>query len=398
MREGWREVPLGTLIERRRDFTAVEPEDEYVILGVQRSGWGFVRREPIKGSDQKFTKLLRVEIDDLVYRTITAFEAPAAVATEDEEGLFVTPQTFPVFRIDREALLPRYMSLITTWPSFHEAMASRCTGTVLRRKTLSVSAFEAIPIPLPPLAEQRRIVDLIGALDDTIAAARVSIETQQALHRALRSELWGQGEITQLGSIGPALTGATPSTKEPAYWNEEEVPFVTPGDIGWDGTPIDDVARKASQVAASASKRVLHGVGVMQVCIGATAGKCGTIAGPVLFNQQINCITGLSQSDATVLAALLASPQFQAMFRQTAGSSTMPLVSKTRWSQMEVAWPSADFRLAAAQRLDACAGVLHSAEYEVEQLEALRSDLLTALLSGEHEIPESYDELMDGAA
>src|SRR5690625_5252446 len=105
MREGWREVTLGELVKKRDDFSQVEPDDEYVILGVQRSGWGFVEREPIRGRNQKFTKLMKIERDDLVYRTITAFEAPSSVAGSKEAGLFVTPQTFPVFRIDTSRLL-----------------------------------------------------------------------------------------------------------------------------------------------------------------------------------------------------------------------------------------------------------------------------------------------------
>ena len=181
MRDGWVETTLGDVSEKRTDYTAVDPDESYVILGVQRSGWGFVERDPIKGSAQKFTKLMRLDESDLVYRTITAFEAPSAVAGPEQAGRFVTPQTFPVFRIDKGRMLPAYMSLLTTWPSFHQEMASRCTGTVLRRKTLSVSAFESIPVTLPTLPEQQRIVDLVGAVDDAIRTASAAGESALAV-------------------------------------------------------------------------------------------------------------------------------------------------------------------------------------------------------------------------
>ena len=38
-----------------------------------------------------------------------------------------------------------------------------------------------------------------------------------------------------------------------------------------------------------------------------------------------------------------------------------------------------------------------SLERQMTSLEALRSSVVTALLSGEHEIPESYNELMEEA-
>ncbi|MFD1210743.1 hypothetical protein ACFQ36_01640 [Arthrobacter sp. GCM10027362] len=154
---------LGDLLTKRTDYTPVSPEAEYAVVGVQRSGWGFVRREPVRGDSMQFSKLMQLEEGNLVYRTITAFEAPSAVVGPEFAGTFVTPQAFPVFRFDANRILPEFMSLMTTFPEFHEAMSERCTGTVLRRKTLFVAAFQSIPINLPPLDEQQRIVDLVSA-------------------------------------------------------------------------------------------------------------------------------------------------------------------------------------------------------------------------------------------
>lgn len=398
MREDWSATKLGNLIAKRDDFTPVVADDEYVILGVQRSGWGFVEREPIRGSDMKFTKLMQVEEDDLVYRTITAFEAPSAVVGPNQAGRFVTPQTFPVFRIDDTQLLPAYMKLLTTSEAFHQEMSKRCTGSVLRRKTLSVGAFLSIPIDLPPLAEQRRIVDLIGALDETIAAAD-DMETQLESERAaLSSSLWLSSETVPLSSIGTLITGATPPTKDESMWSSNDVPFVTPGDMPWTGAPIEQSERFVSSHAAKVSKRVLNGSGVLQVCIGATVGKVGLLEGPALFNQQINAVLDLDRTDAMVLAASLASPEFQAGIRRRAGSSTMPLVSKRVWGELDVAWPNRGDRLLWADLLTDVFSAKAHLRSAAEQLRELRSNMLTALLSGEHEIPESYNAVMEAAA
>lgn len=51
-----------------------------------------------------------------------------------------------------------------------------------RRERVHPGAFLSIGITLPPLPEQRRIVDLIGALDEHIAALRLEeAEVSQAL-------------------------------------------------------------------------------------------------------------------------------------------------------------------------------------------------------------------------
>ncbi|MBD8507941.1 hypothetical protein IFU08_00005, partial [Microbacterium sp. CFBP 8790] len=46
--------------------------------------------------------------------------------------------------------------------------------------------------------------------------------------------------------------------------------------------------------------------------------------------------------------------------------------------------------------LDALLDAYDAARSAAESLRTLRSDLLTVLLSGEHEIPSSYDELRGG--
>ena len=100
MREGWEQVALGELTTKRVDFTPVVASTEYPVVGVQRSGWGLLARDAVRGDSMKFSKLMRLNANDLVYRMITAFEAPSAVVDASFDGTYVTPQTFPVFRID----------------------------------------------------------------------------------------------------------------------------------------------------------------------------------------------------------------------------------------------------------------------------------------------------------
>ncbi|WIB36377.1 hypothetical protein [Curtobacterium sp. MCJR17_043] len=194
MRDGWREVTLGEVTTRRRDFTAVQADVLYRIVGVQRSGWGLVDRAPVRGDSMKFGKLLELHSDDLVYRTITAFEAPSAVVSSEFDGAFVTPQTFPTYSIDRSRLLPEYMAILTTSPEFHEAMSVRCVGSVLRRKTLSQNAFESIPLRLPSLDEQRRIVDLMAALGDAEEAVEAEATEAASLLGAMLDASGGRSD------------------------------------------------------------------------------------------------------------------------------------------------------------------------------------------------------------
>lgn len=263
--------------------------------------------------------------------------------------------------------------------------------------SLSQKALSTALIQIPPLDAQRRIVDLIGALDDAIEAADRQKTTLSELVSGTASAIWREGAPVALGDLGTLVTGTTPSTKDDLAWSSSDVPFVTPADVPWTGQLFDSASagRFVSAEAAAVSKRRIDDLGVLQVCIGATVGKVGVISGPCLFNQQINAVLGLSFDDSLVLAALMGAPVFQQRIQIAAGSSTMPLVSKGAWAKLEISWPDETRRKAWSSRLQA----LHAADAasleNASKLQKLRSNLLTALLSGEHEIPESYDELME---
>lgn len=266
--------------------------------------------------------------------------------------------------------------------------------------SLSQRALSGARILLPPLDEQRRIVDLIGALDDAIEAADMAVAGHSRVARSIAADVWRTGETKRVRELGRLVTGATPSTKDPEAWSENGAPFVTPSDIPWDGTQFDSrlVDRFVSHRTVESSTRSLSGVGVLQVCIGATIGKVGVTTGPALFNQQVNAVMGLSDRDARLVAASMASPQFQHVIKQAAGSSTMPLVSKGSWANLEIRLPSGEVADGFINTLMASDEVGVRANQVVAGLRETRSNILPTLLSGEHEIPESYDEVLEVSA
>lgn len=399
MRDEWCEVQLGDLITRRSDFTPVVLDEEYVILGVQRSGWGLIQRAPILGSDMKFTKLMKVELDDLVYRTITAFEAPAAVVGAKEVGHFVTPQTFPVFKIDKSILAPAYMSLITTWRTFHEAMASRCTGTVLRRKTLAVQAFASIPIPLPPLERQRRIVDLVGALDDTIAAAKHSRKLADSVLCDLR-RIVNRVEVIALGELATLRSGpswaANAESREPRFGHEPVLGITnTPA-----GSRLDLSDRKYVRGIPNSAQRLRH-ESLIMIRTNGNRSRIGNVyrATPAVEGFAVSAFQIAIQPheprDSAFLYWFLGSVEVQSSISESASGSTGLGNIAVGWlKQLAVPLLTAEERMDYVEKCQVAANVVHGLDDEVTLLGVLRSDLLTGLLSGAHGIPDSYDELM----
>ena len=119
------------------------------------------------------------------------------------------------------------------------------------RLKLTQANMNKIPVPLPPLAEQQRIVDrietLFAKLDQAKELAQNALdmfETRKAaiLHKAFTGELtakWreenGVGmeswEEKRLGECGQWFGGGTPSTKNELFWKNGDVLWVTPKDM-----------------------------------------------------------------------------------------------------------------------------------------------------------------------
>lgn len=403
MREGWREVELRELITQRRDFTAVDPEATYDVLGVQRSGWGFVHRAPVLGGSMKFAKLMRLEQDDLVLRTITAFEAPSAVAGPREAGKYVTPQTFPTFKVDAARLLPAYMRLLTTDPRFHEAMAVRSTGTVLRRKTLSPSAFGTVPVALPSLAEQRRIIDLIGAVDDAIEKAEAGAKAALRSHGSLADALvLGDWPTRAIGERATVLRGAVWSKADETHAAAEGHEEV----VGISVTGAGGIDRSKMKFVAGLSERThrLQDADLLLVGSNGNEHRIGNVydatelAGRPFSAFQL-ALRPADASESRLLFHSIAAPSTQAaLTASTAGSTGLKNLGSRRLKELQLPSLPVDDRKLNIDALDHALALARASEGSVNALRNLRAKMLSALLSGEHPIPESYDDVMEVAA
>ena len=129
--------------------------------------------------------------------------------------------------------------------------------------------LSGLEIPTPPLSEQRAIAHILGTLDDKIELNRRMNATLEALTRALfrswfvdfdpvRAKVAGRStglpkgiadlfpdrlvdselgempegwEVSDIGAEVDVVGGATPSTKEPAYWDGGRHHWATPKDL-----------------------------------------------------------------------------------------------------------------------------------------------------------------------
>lgn len=402
MTSKWETVLLGDLVTKRSDFTPVIAETKYEIVGIQRSGWGFVRREAVRGDSMKFSKLMQLEEGELSYRVITAFEAPSAVVDIDFAGSFVTPQTFPVFKLNQERITPGFMSLLTTSPAFHSEMAKRCSGTVLRRKTLSVGAFREITIELPSIVEQRRIVDVIGAMDGAIEAALTQVESSQRLLQQRRAALIGTGTADHVPAAD-AFEITMGRQRSPKHEQGDGMtPYLRSANIKPGTLVLDDVKimnfsdREIEKFHLQLGDvLVTEGSGSSET-VGAPAQWNNELASPVCFQNTLLRYRAIN--DVTIPDYVYHWCQWafeSGKFLDIASGTNIKHIGSTRAMKVPVQLHPLERQNEICDELEALENVAVSTKETEAALRTLRSEMLTSLLSGAHTIPESYDELLE---
>ena len=392
MSKSWETISLGEILTKRADFTAVEDGVRYLIAGVARSGGGLLEKEEVTADTTKFTKLIKLATNDFVYRTITAFEAPSTVVPPQFDGYFVTPQTFPVFTINKEKALPGFIRVLTTSPTFHAEMAHRCVGSVLRRKTLSIGALQSIPVALPPLHEQRRIVDLMDSVDAAVSAAQAEVDAAVKLLTRFRdTQLWSATSrvtLDKLCRVDGKLVSPTGINSELLHVGTNRIISST-GDIvnavsaGEEGMISGKYRFDERHVVYSKIRPNL-----MKVARPDFAGLCSADAYPLLPVEGVSRI---------FLQQLLLSSPFTEAAVSRSSRTKMPKINRTDLMAIEVPSHATEFIEGVSRTLGAMEALRLQASEALDRLRELRSSLLTVLLSGAHEIPETYDQFLTEA-
>jgi type I restriction enzyme S subunit len=313
----------------------------------------------------------------------------SCILPETDERM-ITAVDCTIVRFKPQQLLAAFFNFYSQSYDYLKAVNSATTGTT--RNRISRNNLGLISIPVPPLPEQHRIVDLLDEAFDGITAAKTNAEKNLHNTRALfESELervftlrgarWVERRLEQ---IGATQTGSTPKTAERNNYGDF-IPFVKPGDFNTDGS-LDYDNDGLSQKGLSEARKVAAG-SVLMVCIGATIGKCGYCDREITTNQQINALTPTDGSSHRFLYYEMLTDSFQRKVIEASGQATLPIINKSKWSALPLWLPptvAEQKRIAAkfddlveeTQRL----GALY--ERKLAGLEALKKSLLHQAFTG----------------
>jgi type I restriction enzyme S subunit len=275
------------------------------------------------------------------------------------------------------------------------------------------------------------IADLIGPLDDKIELNRQTNETLEALARAifkdwfvdfgptrakaegrppyLAPELWELfpdalddedkpvgWAISEIGKEVKAVGGATPSTKQPAFWAGGEHNWATPKDLSKIQSPV--LLRTDRQITDAGVEKIGSGllpVGTVLLSSRAPIGYLAIAEEPTAVNQGF--IAMVCNKRLTNLFIFFWCEQNLDYIKGIAGGSTFAEISKKVFRPMAVVVPESKCILAFDEIVRPLYNKIVSNTKENETLAQTRDLLLPKLMSGEIRLRDG-EKLVEDAA
>ncbi|WP_125226306.1 restriction endonuclease subunit S [Leptospira neocaledonica] len=161
---------------------------------------GFVRRDDLDRKmqpDLPYDKNLKVELGDIAYNMMRAWQGAIALAIE--KGM-VSP-AYVVLKPTKEAFSNYYFHLFKS-SHYQYLITSYSYGITSDRLRLYYKDFASIPVPLPPLPEQKKIAEILSAWDKAIEQTKSLIEAKKKLKKGLMQKLLaGEMRFPEFGKI-----------------------------------------------------------------------------------------------------------------------------------------------------------------------------------------------------
>lgn len=308
--------------------------------------------------------------------------------------------------------------LLRTREYRHEVLASATGTTVKHTSPRRILAHKA---KLPPLAEQRAIAAVLGALDDKIELNRRMNATLEAMARALfqswfvdfdpvRAKLDSRQPpgldlataalfpnefedsdlgpipkgwtIEAIGNVVACVGGSTPSTTEPRFWDGGVHCFATPKDLSQLDAPVlTNTERRITDAGVTRISSGLLPAGTLLLSSRAPVGYLAIATIPVAVNQGFIAIKCNERASNYFILNWCRSNMMEIESR--ASGTTFAEISKQNFRPIPLVLPHKEVMAAFKRIVSPLYDEIAMNVYQSRTLATIRDALLPKLLSGQ---------------
>ena len=298
MRPGWTSVTIKNLASEMFDgpFGSALKTSDYTDHGVRVARLENIGHLNFRGGLESFVSVSKAESlarhtlrrGDVLFSSFVDRETRVCVLPDELDGRIINKADCFCIRVEPKVCDARFVAYRLAAPSAYETFSDAVRG--ITRPRIGLRDLAGFIVDLPPLAEQRRIVEKLDALTARLARARAQLGHVEALAARLRSNASSSafvGELTRgdrkgydhewtlspIGAVAQVVTGSTPPSIDKDRLFGGDVAFFKPTDL--DAGYHVERPRETLSTAGAARSRVVPAGTTLVTCIGATIGKTG---------------------------------------------------------------------------------------------------------------------------
>ena len=431
----WNSVPLGELCDEERGISyGIVKVGEFISDGVPVVRGGDIRNGRIICDD---SKRVTADVSNQFRRTILQGGEIVLNLIADPGHSAIVPRELAGHNVSRDvAVIPlngrsdvRFVDFFLKSKIAVDWLTARLQGSVTQK--INLGTLRELPIPQPPLPEQKSIAAVLGALDDKIELNRRMNATLEATARALfqswfvdfdpvRAKLDGRqpvgmdeatvalfpdgfeesllGHIPKgwtirpVGEVVDCVGGGTPSTGESKYWEGGTHHWTTPKDFSSLQAPILlDTYRKVTDAGIAKISSGLLPAGTLLLSSRAPVGYLAIAAMPIAINQGFIALK--CNERASNFFMLNWCQTNMAEIESRATGTTFAEISKQNFRPIRVVLPPRELMAAFTAKVAQFYVQITTNLNQSRTLATLRDTLLPKLLSGELRVERDYGNL-----
>lgn len=325
---------MGEVADEIRE-TCKENKERFPVVGLEHlvseeitlSKW----EEP---GDNSFSKLFKR--GNVLFGRRRAYLKKAVMAPFD--GICSGDITVIEARPDR--ILPELLPFVIQNDRLFEYAVGKSAGSLSPR--VKWEYLREYEFELPDIAEQRKLTEVLWAIQEARDAYKKLIAATDELVKAQFVEMFGDPWanpkylMVPIDELGEVMTGTTPSMKKQEYYESDDICFIKPSDLAENCVSI--VTRSESYISEKARMvgRIFPEKSVLVTCIG-TIGKVGITTAESSCNQQINVIVPNNFVNYCYLAHCLLYIRDQ--MKEMANAPVVPILNKGDFSAIKLPLP-----------------------------------------------------------
>ncbi|EDK89096.1 restriction endonuclease subunit S [Fusobacterium polymorphum] len=180
----------------------------------------------------------------------------------------------------------------------------------------------------------------------------------------------------KLVDVCEIITGNTPLKKEKEYWDKDEVPFITPPELKYEGINYITPNIYVSKIGAKQG-RIIPKNSICVCCIG-SLGKLGILKEDAITNQQINSLI-LKNKNVDLLYLYFYLKTIKNNLESIASSTTVKIINKSSFEKIEISLPNLEIQKKISKKLELLENNIDFRKNQLNYLKELNKSLFTRM-------------------